>query len=251
MCRLLGFVSTAPVTLTGLLGEQDLAEFTEMSREHGDGWGMAWAADGGVSVIKAPDAAVASNDFSHGARVHRGDLGMVHLRRATAGLEVSQENTHPFSDGRYAFAHNGSVRPPASLDSEIPDGMRGLRQGETDSERYFLAVLAKLERLGPAEALGRTATGISRDHNFTSLNCMLIAPDALYAVCLFDPVAEAAEDEPDYFHLRYRVSGRSVIVASTGWGSGWTTVGNGELITVRRSTLEVSVRSIAKDRIAS
>jgi predicted glutamine amidotransferase len=119
MCRLLGLVSTAAVTLAGLLGEKDLAEFTELSREHGDGWGMAWAADGGVSVIKAPDAAVASSAFAHEARVHRGDLGMVHLRRATTGLEVKQANTHPFPDGRYAFAHNGGDRagPPWGTES--------------------------------------------------------------------------------------------------------------------------------------
>jgi predicted glutamine amidotransferase len=41
---------------------------------------------------------------------------MAHLRWATMGLGVGIRNTHPFTDGHVAFAHNGSVLSPASLD---------------------------------------------------------------------------------------------------------------------------------------
>ena len=54
--------------------------------------------------------------FADWSRATRSDLGLVHLRRATLGLPVRAENTHPFTDGRLAFAHNGSISPPPALD---------------------------------------------------------------------------------------------------------------------------------------
>jgi predicted glutamine amidotransferase len=249
MCRLLGFVSAVPTTLAALLGSEDLTGFTELSIKHFDGWGMAWATENAVAVAKAPDPARTSAEFGRLAAEHLSDTGFVHLRQATPGLAVLPENTHPFTDGRIAFGHNGRVVPAASLDSLIPVEMRGLLGGDTDSERYFLAVRSKL-RLGTAGALGATAAEISRSHEFTSLNAMLVTPEALYAVCRFDPVAEEKE-EPEYFRLRYRISDSAVVIASTGWGSGWNTLGNGELLTVQRHSLEVSVRSIAGGVLAS
>ena len=250
MCRLLGWVTREPTTLAGLLGEDDLKDFTALSCKHGDGWGFAWSTGGAVGVEKRPDAARLSNDFAERAHSHPSDLGMVHLRWATLGLGVKWENTHPFSNGQLAFAHNGSIRPPTSLDDILSDDVMALKRGETDSERYFLAVLSKLDGAAPGDALAQTVSEIVATRDFTSLNCLLITPDWLYAVCRFDPAAQAKEEEPDYFNLRYRISGDSVIVASTGWGRGWQEINNGEMLVVRRETLEVSVRLIA-DLVAS
>jgi predicted glutamine amidotransferase len=157
MCRLLGWASQKPTTLRDLLGEDDLGEFTELSRRHGDGWGVARSTARGVSVRKRPDAARTSARFDRWARRRRTDLGLAHLRRATLGLRIDAANTHPFTDGRVAFAHNGSVLPPAALDSLIPAGAR--RGGTTDSERYFLAVRARMrEGATPRRHCGRRPT---------------------------------------------------------------------------------------------
>src|SRR5215469_4675650 len=143
MCRLLGYVTSTPTTLADLLGEAGLFEFTELSCKHGDGWGAAWATDTGIEVVKAPDAARTSSAFERHVYEHVADLGIVHLRWATLGLEVAPENTHPFTDGTIAFAHNGSINSPSSLDALVPDDLQERRMGSTDSERYFLAVLAE------------------------------------------------------------------------------------------------------------
>ena len=37
------------------------------------------------------------------------------------------------------------------------------------------------------------------------------------------------------------MTGDAVVVASTGWGSDWAELGNGDLLVVRRGTLETSV----------
>jgi predicted glutamine amidotransferase len=248
MCRLLGWATRTPTSLLDLLGSADLDAFTELSCKHADGWGMARSTAAGVAVRKRPDAARTSDDFTALAREERSDLGLAHLRWATLGLGVREENTHPFTDGRLAFAHNGSVAPPASLDRLLPRRVRRQRRGDTDSERYFLAVLARI-RAGatPAQALTTVVGEIAASTRFTSLNCLLLTPEELYVVSRYDAAAPVRADEgPDYFSLRYRIGENSVVVASSGWGEGWQELGNGELMVVRRGSLEVSIAPLGE-----
>ena len=239
MCRLLGWASRMPTTLADLLGEDDLGEFTELSAHHADGWGVARSTGRGVAVRKQPTAARTSRRFDRQARRRRGDLGLAHLRWATLGLSVGPENTHPFTDGRVAFAHNGSISPPAALDALVPGSTAGRRRGTTDSERYFLAVLARLrDGVAPAEALRSTADDIAATAEFTSLNCLLLTPESLYAFCRVNPHGPMEDDDPEYYTLRYRTAPDAVVVSSSGWGSGWSALGDGDLLVVRRRTLE-------------
>ena len=244
MCRLLGWATRTPVTLHGLLGDDDLVDFTELSVKHGDGWGVARATGEGVKVHKRPDAARASRSFGLWSRTHATDLGMAHLRWATMGLGVGIENTHPFTDGRVAFAHNGSVLSPASLDGLIDPALARLRRGTTDSERYFLAVLTRLAcGATPQEALRDTVEEISRTSPFTSLNCLLLTPDELVALCHYDPDGPLEDKDPEYYRLRYRVTDDAVVVCSSGWGTGWQELANGDLLVVRRGTLALAIHS--------
>ena len=241
MCRLLGFVSSAPITLSELLGEQELAEFVALSKTHGDGWGVARATADGVEVIKVPEAAGESAQFAHVARSLSADLGIVHLRWATLGLGVTPANTHPFTDGQIAFAHNGSVKPPDVIDALIPAAFAARRAGTTDSERYFLATLAAAQEEAIARALERTATAIAHRATFSSVNAMVATPDALHVINLFNPAAEAKEAAPHYYRMGYRMTPNSVVVASSGWGHGWTLLENGDVLTVERATLAVHI----------
>jgi len=243
MCRLLGWAAHTPRTLADLLGEEDLAEFTALSRKHGDGWGVAWHTGAGLQLRKTPDAACNSPEYEDWVHDQATDLGLVHLRWATLGLPVETANTHPFADLGVAFAHNGSVSPPSSLDELLSEKQQAAMQGTTDSERYFRAVLSAAEDGGLETALARTVTTIAREKTFTSLNCLLATPDVLYAVCRFEPGHEGDEEE-DYFHLRYRVTDDAVVVSSTGWGRDWQVLGNGDLLVVQRQTLETSVVSL-------
>lgn len=250
MCRLLGYATRTPASLAELLGERDLADFTELSCKHGDGWGVARVAEGGdLDVRKAPESARLSAEFSRTASEDATDLGMVHLRWATLGLPVVESNAHPFTDGRVAFAHNGSIAPPASLEPLLDDRARSLLRGDTDSERLFLAILSRLpDGAVTADDLGRavaqTARAVTRDLTYSSLNSMLLTPTHLFALCVFDPAAEAREAEPDYYRLRHRSSEDGFVVTSSGWGSGWDELDNGQLLVVERSTLHVSVHDL-------
>jgi predicted glutamine amidotransferase len=228
--------------LTDLLGPGDLADFTELSAKHGDGWGVARSTRRGVRVRKRPDSARTSAEFARWAGRRRADLGLAHLRWATLGLGVGPDNTHPFTDGRVAFAHNGSIRPPAALDALLSDRSQRRRQGTTDSERYFLAVAQRLrDGAAPEEALRGCADEIAATAGFTSLNCLLLTPETLYALCRYDPAGRWEDDDPSYYDLRYRVSSDAVVVASSGWGSDWRELANGDLLVVRRRTLDTTV----------
>ena len=252
MCRLLGWAARRPTTLLDLVGVEDLHAFTELSATHCDGWGVARATDTGVKVHKRADAARGSRSFAPWARGHASDLGMAHLRRATMGLGVGIENTHPFTDGHVAFAHNGSVLSPASLDGLADRDMTRLRRGTTDSERYFLAVLSRLRRgVAPVDALRDTVDEIAGALPFTSLNCLLLTPEELIAACRYDPAADLEDEDPEsYYRLRYRITDDAVVVSSSGWGRDWQELGNGELLTVHRGTLEVTVVSGARETAA-
>jgi predicted glutamine amidotransferase len=261
MCRLLGWVSRTGPTVRDILGEESFATFAELSRIHADGWGLAYVDGDGIGVRRSTTCAATDPQFYEAACGIGAPAAIVHLRWASPGLPVVSANTHPFSRGRTAFAHNGRIQPFDRLPDLLPEGWRGRLAGTTDSEHYYLAVLAEAERTGDdlpaalATVVGRLAAG----YTASSLNAMLLTPEALYVVNCYDPslppahgqgrpatvdgAIEAVEEEALYFGLRYRRSGQSVVVASSGFaqpeGGGWQAIGNNSVFVVDRATLAV------------
>jgi predicted glutamine amidotransferase len=245
VCRLLGTVSTTPVTLDEVLGGEREA-FLALAAKHGDGWGHAWSTGRGLELRKAPDSALTSAELAGLAAGQPAEAALTHLRWATLGLSVRSANTHPFSGAGVAFAHNGSIEPPEALDGLVAPALRAQRQGDTDSERYFLAVLSRMaDGASPQEALAATVADVlASGAQVHSLNCLLLTPDALLAVCCYDV---GSHGDPDYYPLLHRRSGDTVVVASTGWtdSAGWSTVSNGQMLVVERGSLSTSVVPVA------
>jgi predicted glutamine amidotransferase len=244
MCRLLGQVSRTPVSVDAVLGG-GRADFLELARKHGDGWGHAWAQDGPVQVVTSPESARTSAPFAQVAATRAATAWVTHLRWATLGLAVRTENTHPFTDDVIAFAHNGSIDPPSALDALVAPDLALARRGDTDSERMFLALRTRLRDRDEVTALTDTVADVVASAPAAhSLNCMVLTPTALMAVCSYDP---GSEPDPDYYPLLYRTGPDGVVVTSTGWTdpSGWQVLGNGRLLVVDRSTLATSVHPVA------
>jgi predicted glutamine amidotransferase len=244
MCRLLGSVSRTPVTVDEVLGERRDA-FLALARRHGDGWGHAWSSGAGVEVRKDPGSALTSPELAALAAGQPSTAAITHLRWATLGLPVGAANTHPFTDGTVAFAHNGSVSPPGALDALVAPDLAAERVGTTDSERYFLALRTRMREEEPGTALrGTVAAVVAGGAAVGSLNALLLTPTHLYAVCSYDPVSD---DDPDYYPLLHRTLGDRVVVTSTGWtdSTGWSTVSNGQMLVVDRATLATSVVPVA------
>jgi predicted glutamine amidotransferase len=259
MCRLLGYCSRDAAPVAELLGPEGFRDFTSLSDLHADGWGMAWYAGSKPASWKSPGRASTEREYDKLAWQPLGDLGLVHLRWATPGLAVTDANTHPFRYGPYTFAHNGAIHPQARLGEMLPPEWERQRSGTTDSERYFLHLMWRLAaRDGDmAAAIADTTAGLSQRYTTSSLNAILLAPDALYAISFHDrsmvPVEELRQvgraDHPDevaaYFDLAYRVTGDTVLVASSGWPMpGWTPLPSGNVLVTDRRTLTTTVLPI-------
>jgi predicted glutamine amidotransferase len=244
MCRLLGSVSRSPVTVDEVLGP-DRRAFLDLARIHGDGWGHAWTNGTGIEVRKDPGSALESTELAALTATQAAEAAVTHLRWATLNLGVRPENTHPFTDGSVAFAHNGSIVPPSALDDLVDPELAGRREGDTDSERLFLALLSRMEGRDPGEALTRMVEDVlASGVGVRSLNCMLLTPSTLYAVCCYNAMSD---EDPDYYPLIYRQDGDTVVVASTGWtdSAGWSVLDNGEMLSVDRTTLRMSLSPVS------
>jgi glutamine amidotransferase len=90
---------------------------------------------------------------------------VAHVRRATVG-EPSIDNTHPFHNGRWIFAHNGTIPNfPAVRDHMIPaidQFYRNEISGTTDSEHVFTYLLTLWRRHPDAPLLDIVGRGLSQ-----------------------------------------------------------------------------------------
>jgi len=255
MCRLLGYCSSREASVEDLIGADGLGEFTGLCALHGDGWGMAWYEGDEPVVRKSPIRADSEPEYDKLAREPQSDLGLVHLRWATPGLGVNERNSHPFRYGQHVFAHNGAIHPQNRLPEMLPAPWERQLAGTTDSERYFLLLMARLENHGGdmVAAIADAAADIDTRFEPNSLNALLLSPDELYAISWYhrDRVPEAklracGFDQPDeiaaYFDLAYRRAASSVVVASSGWPQpGWTPLENRHVLVTDRRTLTTQV----------
>jgi predicted glutamine amidotransferase len=259
MCRLLGYCSRDAASVAELLGTESLRAFTSLSDLHGDGWGMAWYAGSRPVAWKSAARAGREPEYDKLAWQPLGDLGLVHLRWATPGLAISDVNTHPFRYGDYTFAHNGAIYPQERLGEMLPPEWERRLAGSTDSERYFLHLMWRLAaRDGDmVAAIADTIAAVSQRYTASSLNAILLAPDALYAISFYnrsmvpaDMLRELGHGErPDevaaYFDLAYQVTDDAVLVASSGWPMpGWTPLPSGHVLVTDRRTLATTAAPI-------
>jgi predicted glutamine amidotransferase len=256
MCRLLGYCSLGSAPVASLLTEEGLRGFTALSAFHGDGWGMAWYNTDGPHVWKSVRRAQDEPDYDRLTRRALGDIGLVHLRWATPGLGIGYHNSHPFRYGPYTLAHNGAVHPQDRLSEMLPAEWERRLTGTTDSERYLLHIMWRLER-GSGDvvaAIADTVASIGSRYAVNSLNAILLSPGQMYAVSWHDParipeaelrrrgLASTPEEIAGYFHLAYRMTADAVVAASSGWPQpGWTVLPNRSVLVVDRATLEMSV----------
>lgn len=256
MCRLFGYVHDEPVSVEDLLGPDGLEEFTALTRVHGDGWGMAWRADGRTHRLGSPDSADTDATYADAVRRPLAKAGIVHLRWATGGLPVVPENTHPFVDGDYAFAHNGHVSPIDELESLLTEETCAKLVGTTDSERYFRFVLQCVEAAGDLrEGVQQAIAVLNERFPESSLNALMLTPTHLVGIHvnadahapraglreLFDTEEEVPPRHlTEYFAMDYRTSPEGIEVISSGLDQdGWTQVGADRAVMIDLDTREV------------
>lgn len=164
MCRLYGFRANEPTKVECTLVHAQNALMVQ-SREdmkgysHTHGWGIATYTDGDEPaeprVERQAWAAYHGEHFrAAAARIHSRAV-LAHVRRATVG-EPSIDNTHPFTEARWSFIHNGTVPFFARIRDRLLHAMaaeqRELIRGVTDSEHVF-HYLRSLQLADPAAPL--------------------------------------------------------------------------------------------------
>jgi predicted glutamine amidotransferase len=256
MCRLLGIVSAQTRTLTQSLSAE-LGPFAELSSVHCDGWGIAACHAEELLITKKTESALAEDGLLSACGQIATDAALLHLRQASPGIPVSLENTHPFTTGTVAFAHNGYFPPTAAVDDLLRERDAKPPIGETDSERYFNLVVALMDTRGPAVALLSAADMIAERVNALSLNALMLTNEALYAFAYYpDPDAQDSDSEideaaqygiePASFELRIRATEDSVVIASSGWeqpAPSWRSLPRGSVLEIRRHDLVTTVHS--------
>lgn len=153
MCRLFGFRSGVANKVHRTLVRESNALRTQ-SKQHPDGWGLGYFADGTPKLFRSIEAAHEDEDFLSTSDLVTSHCVIAHIRKASVG-NISVGNTHPFAHGRFLFAHNGTienfdaVRGP--LEGAIAPELRGFLRGDTDSERCFMLFLTHLAEIAPLE----------------------------------------------------------------------------------------------------
>lgn len=190
MCRLLGVVTASPYEF-GLVLREAPRSMAMLSREHRDGWGLAThSGQRGDAWTVHRSALTAADDpaFAERARLARGRVMIAHVRQKTVG-PLSIANTHPFQHGRWVFAHNGTVKDLAYVETHASPARIRERAGVTDSELFFAYLLSEMDAAGvsdePAsqrtdEVVRRAVHEATARAGFGTLNFLLSNGTSLY-----------------------------------------------------------------------
>lgn len=150
MCRFALYVGP-PIRLAALLTRPEHSlvsqarhSFEGAEETNPDGWGVAWYVPhlaATPALYKDVTPAWRSRALQLIARGMRSRLILAHVRAASAGLGVSQDNCHPFRWRTLTFMHNGAIedfdllRP--ALWEHLSERARAEVHGTTDSEHVF------------------------------------------------------------------------------------------------------------------
>ncbi len=239
----MGYVSHEKTNFDALVGK-DFNEFVSLSSVHCDGWGIATIDhnEHKVNLDRAPETAVTSEGFSRALANTSTDGGLLHLRWATAGLPISENNTHPFAYKDYSFIHNGGIFPADGLDPLINPKFIEFIAGTTDSEKYFYLLLTEIEKYGMVKGISSTISLIKKNVDYSSINAMIMNEDTFVVVSEFQSSKKPEWAPDDYYEIKYRADSEGVLVASTGWNQpGWKSLENHHSLVVDRSTFETQV----------
>ncbi|MSX65288.1 MAG: hypothetical protein F2656_05340 [Actinobacteria bacterium] len=242
----MGYVSPAKTSFPALVGDE-FSEFVALSSVHCDGWGLSTIDKSGAHTVleRKVEAAARSASFDSTVASNTADGALLHLRWATKGLSINENNTHPFMYEDYSFIHNGSIFPPDAIASYIDPKFSKLIVGDGDSEQYFYLVLTEIEKHGLMPGI-KSALSIIKTHgDTTSLNCMIMNREFFVTVSEHNSQKKPDWAPEDYYEIKYLPTPEGVLFASSGWNQpGWSTLDNHHAAIVNRSTFEIEVISL-------
>lgn len=141
MCELFGVSYKKPEDI-----KNQLNTFFQHSTHHPHGWGMLRMVNGKYEITKEPVKAADSLILPEiVANLEKQTATMAHIRLATVG-SIKLNNCHPYYGedvtGRtWTLMHNGTIYSSGELMHYLSE-----QEGDTDSERVFLHLLASVKK---------------------------------------------------------------------------------------------------------
>lgn len=206
MCRLFAQLSVAPRTAEDMLLDSD---FSLLAQSRGkrtnlqrDGWGLGWHQAGKARLVRSPNPIYEEESVLRGeARQAQARVVIGHVRAASnpLGLNrtrlITEANCQPFTDGRWIFAHNGTLHIPRETAAALGP-LRSKLKAQNDSEVYFWHLLKHLRRAGSFHEAVQLAflelwdiwDGCRKAHPgkpapYTSLNVVMTDGERLHGIC--------------------------------------------------------------------
>lgn len=209
---------------------------------HKDGWGIVGYQQGTPILLgRQPTSAMKDSRYEESCKrldqLRLSGSLMAHLRKASEGKR-SQENTAPFVRDEWCFEHNGTIRR-FGTHVNIKD-LSNLR-GETDSEKFFLLLLRRINANGilAEKAIEQTVREIRRSGKYSSLTFLLSNGIRIYAYREYSDPRNSW-----YYNLMYAIDKDMVLISQQKiWYRDWATIPNKTLVTVQKNRRVVS-RSI-------
>ena len=240
MCRLMGFVANQPTTFQDIVGSH-FHDFISLSTHHKDGWGCATT----KLIHKDKEPAAFDPEFKRVARIEKFPAALLHFRLASKGLNVQLSNSHPFAHNGISFIHNGAVKPVDSLEPLVAPDLLDSREGSTDSELYFRAILTAHRQLELPQAVAEVVNRIVSTGLHSSLNCMILSNDYFIVVAEYDNEKIPPGEPADYYRLAFRKDGDGLLVASSGWDQeGWEELPNHSMLVMSRHDQSLEIRPL-------
>lgn len=276
MCRLFAAIAPGPRGSADLLVDSDFSLLRQSNfkrtNQQRDGWGIGWFGNNGEPrVSKSPGPAYReAAEFRRAAESAVSRIVIGHIRAASNPMGLSKaklltaENAQPFTDGRWLFAHNGTLNIPREVAERLGPLRRRLRS-ENDSEVYFWHLLKHLSRgLEPARAVQEALLELwdvwdrckERHYHkggpYTSLNALLSDGRSLHAVCHairrgLSSCGVCTPDQP-WSLMSFGRRGRRLVVCSEPVDrGGWTAFSPPEVLSaaVAGSRVELSRHRLA------
>ncbi len=222
-CRMLVAIGDIPraVVLEGFLAmagnRNEEHEYRgRPDKVHGDGWGVVTRRSGRLTCYRSKSACWEDPAFDglYGTEM---EFMMLHARRASPGIAVRHEFTHPFEHDGWYFCHNGMVHDFAAKET-------------SDSQELFRVILENLVRSGNMVEAVKTTVGALKD--YSAVNFILIGSDQ---VCVLNMYGRRGETSPKYYTMKYLQTEACTIVSSErlpGLDHGWQELENGSLLTL-------------------
>ncbi|MBI3551412.1 MAG: class II glutamine amidotransferase [Elusimicrobia bacterium] len=271
MCRLFAQLSEHPAGVEDLLIESEFSLLKQSNFKKDtlqkDGWGIAhFGNNGEPAVSKSPKPAFkdasAFRTAAAGA-VSKAVIG--HIRAASNPRKlpktrlINMDNTQPFTDGRWVFAHNGTLQIPLEVTRGLGPYAKKLKS-LNDSEVYFWQFVKFHDKLKDVEkallacveetwALWRSC---AKDHPakkapYTGLNTLLSDGKSLHALChaASKGMAECGVCNPTqpWGVMSFTRRGGRLVVASENLDRGqWTRLDCPELLSARLGPRGLEIR---------